>query len=74
MQQLLILYEIETVSFAITDKNTQAQSYTHLQVDIPLYCTKFRNIDYNKTTGTKDMQKNRLWALLQGTLHSETEV
>ena len=34
-QQLLILYQIETVSVAILDKNTQAHSYTHLQVDRP---------------------------------------
>ena len=34
-QQPLILYQIETVLVPIIDKNTQAQSYTHLQVDRP---------------------------------------
>ena len=35
MQQPLILYQIETVSVPIIDKNKQAQSYTHLQIDKP---------------------------------------
>ena len=35
MQQPLILYQIETVPVPIIDKNTNAQSYTHLQVDKP---------------------------------------
>ena len=34
-QQLLILYQIETVPVPIIDHNTQEQSYTHLQVDRP---------------------------------------
>ena len=34
-QQLLILYQIETVPFPIIDQNTQAQSYTHLQIKKP---------------------------------------
>ena len=34
-QQLLILYQIETVPIPIIDQNTQVQSYTHLQVDRP---------------------------------------
>ena len=34
-QQLLILYQIETVPVPIIDQNTQAHSYTHLQVDRP---------------------------------------
>ena len=34
-QQPLILYEIETVPVPIIDQNTQAQSYTHLQVNKP---------------------------------------
>ena len=32
-QQLLILYQIETVPAPIIDQNMQAHSYTHLQVD-----------------------------------------
>ena len=34
-QQLLILYQIKTVPVPIIDQNTQAHSYTHLQVDRP---------------------------------------
>ena len=34
-QQLLILYQIETVPVPIIDQNMQAHSYTHLQVDRP---------------------------------------
>ena len=34
-QQPLILYQIETVPFPIIDQNTQAQSYTHLQINKP---------------------------------------
>ena len=33
MQQLLILYQIETVPVPIIDLNTQAHSYNYLQVD-----------------------------------------
>ena len=32
-QQLLILYQIETVPVPIIDQNTQAQSYMHVQVN-----------------------------------------
>ena len=32
-QQLLILYQLETVPLPIVDKNKQANSYTHLQID-----------------------------------------
>ena len=34
-QQLLILYQIETVPVPIIDQNMQAHSYTHLQIDRP---------------------------------------
>ena len=34
MQQPLIIYQIETVPVPIIDQNTDAQSYTHLQVDM----------------------------------------
>ena len=34
-QQLLILYQIETVPVLIIDQNMQAHSYTHIQVDRP---------------------------------------
>ena len=32
-QKLLVLHQIETVPVPIIDQNTQAHSYTHLQVD-----------------------------------------
>ena len=34
-QQLLILYQIETVPVPIIDQNRQAQSYTHIQINKP---------------------------------------
>ena len=34
-QQPLVLYQIETVPVSIVDKNTKADSYTHLQVSKP---------------------------------------
>ena len=34
-QQPLVLYQFETVPVPIIDQNTQAQSYTHLQVNKP---------------------------------------
>ena len=34
-QQPLMLYQLETVPVAIIDQNTQAQSYTHLQINKP---------------------------------------
>ena len=34
-QQPLILYQIETVPVPITDPDTQAHSYTHLQINKP---------------------------------------
>ena len=35
MQQLLILYQLETVPIPIVDKNTKADSYTQLQIKEP---------------------------------------
>ena len=40
-QQLLILYQIETLPVPIINQNKQANFYTHLQIDRPLYCSKF---------------------------------
>ena len=34
-QQLLILYQLETVPVPILDQNKRAHSYTHLQVEKP---------------------------------------
>ena len=34
-QQLLILYQIETVPVPVIDQNMQAHSYQHIQVDRP---------------------------------------
>ena len=39
-QQLLVLYQIETVPVPITDQNTQADFYMHLQVDRPYIALK----------------------------------
>ena len=40
IQQPLILYQLETVPVPIVDQNTQAQSYTHLQVNKPYIALK----------------------------------
>ena len=50
----------------IIDQNTQAHSYTQLQVDKP-YIALDSETYYNKSAGIKNVQKNRLWILLQGT-------
>ena len=39
-QQLLILYQIETVPVPIIDQNMQGHSYTHLQIDRPYIALK----------------------------------
>ena len=39
-QQPLILYQIETVPVPVIDRNTQAQSYTYLQVNRPYIALK----------------------------------
>ena len=47
MQQPLILYQIETVPVSIIDQNTQAHSYTHLQINklyIALNCDTYISI------------------------------
>ena len=41
MQKPLILYQLETVPVLILDTNTEAQSYTHLQVSKPMPCFKY---------------------------------
>ena len=41
MQQLLILCQIKTVPVPIIDQNTQAKSYTHLQINNPYIEAKF---------------------------------
>ena len=51
-QQSLILYQLETVPVPIIDQNTQAHSYTHLQVDRPytaLNAETYIAIRHNKT-------------------------
>ena len=44
IQQPLILYQIETVPVLIIDQNTEAQSYTHLQVNKPYIALNSENI------------------------------
>ena len=58
----------------VIDKNTQAQSYTHLQVEKPYITLDSENMHHDQTTGIKNMQKNRLGILLWRTLYSETQV
>ena len=53
-QKPLILYQLESVPVPILDKNTKAQSYTHL------YSLEFRDIDLFETAGIKIMQKDWL--------------
>ena len=45
-QQPFTLYQIEIVPVPIIDQNTQADSYTHQQVNTP-YIALFRNIHHN---------------------------
>ena len=59
IQKSLILYQLETVPVLILDINTEAQSYTHLQVSKPLPCFKFRNIYITNTPRVVIMQENR---------------
>ena len=65
-QQPLILYQLETIPVPIINQNTQAQSYTHLQVNTPYIATQ--------TARIKNLQKNWIQILLQGTLHSKTQI
>ena len=45
-QQLLILYQLETVTVPIVDKNTEADSYTQLQIKKP-YLTLNKEMNIN---------------------------
>ena len=57
IQQPLILYQIETVPIPIIDQNTQAQSYTHLQIKKPYIALKSEtNITIRQQI--KNLQKN----------------
>ena len=58
-QKPLILYQLETVQVPILDRNTKAQSYTHLQVRKP-YITINSEIYILETAEIKIMQKNWL--------------
>ena len=53
-QKPLILYQLETVPVPILDKNTKAQSYTHLQVRKP-YIALNSETYILETTGIKIM-------------------
>ena len=54
-QKPLMLYQLETVPVPIVDKNTKAQSYTHLASQEALHHLKFRNIYIFETAGIKIM-------------------
>ena len=43
-QELLILYQLETVPVPIVDKNTKANSYTQLQIKKAIFSFKHRNL------------------------------
>ena len=57
-QQPLILYQIETVPVPIIDQNTQAQSYTHLQISKPYIALNSET--YISIRQLKSLQKNRI--------------
>ena len=59
-QQLLILYQIETVPVPIIDHNKQANSYNHLQIDRLYIALNSKNIYFIKATRTWNMQENWL--------------
>ena len=50
IQKPLILYQLETMPVLILDTNMEAQSYTHLHVNKPIHCLKYRNIHNAYTT------------------------
>ena len=52
-QKPLVLYQIETVPVPVIEQNTQAHSYTHLQVDKP-YIALNSETCYNKAARTND--------------------
>ena len=58
-QKPLFLYQLETVPIPIVDKNTKAQSYTHLQIGKP-YIALTSETYFLETAGIKIMQKNWL--------------
>ena len=64
----------ETVPVPIIDQNTQTQSYTHLQVHKPYIALNSETCISIMTARSKNLQKNWLWILLWGTLHSKTQV
>ena len=58
-QKPLIVYQLQTVPIPILDKNTEAQSYMHLQVRKP-YIALNSEAYLFETSGVKIMQKNWL--------------
>ena len=58
-QKPLILYQLETVSVPILDRNIEAQSYTHLRIKKALPSSKLRNIHLTDTSKIKIMQEDR---------------
>ena len=47
IQEPLFLYQIETVPVPILDTNTEANSYTHLQVNKPIHCSEQKKHTYH---------------------------
>ena len=73
-QQPLIFYQIETVPIPIIDQNMQAHSYTHLQIDKPYIALNSETYITIRQARIKNLQENRLWILLWGTLCDKTQI
>ena len=63
IQQLLILYQLETVPIPFVDQNKHANSYTRLQIDTP-YIALNSETYFDKTARAQNMQKDWLQILL----------
>ena len=59
-QKPLILYQLETVPVPILDRNTKAQSHTHLQIKKPYIALNSETYISFETTGIEIMQKDWL--------------
>ena len=55
MQQLLILYLLETVPVPTVDKNIEADSYTQLQIKKTIFNFKYRNLYKYQIAGGSNM-------------------
>ena len=72
IQELLLLYQMETVLVPILDTHTEANSYTHLQVNKPYIALNKETYISLTNQGVEIMQDNRQDVLLQRTLCGQT--